>query len=181
MRFCDERRGISILIKSVAESVNGLQWNTFLEFLSIIYRLSGERSQRSMDPNSDDMVTEALFIRCKKRPAAEPEEADLLIPSSERDTEQTLKHFKHEHDNRPPILRHTTRNSRYVLFRYQGCETLYNCRVLCKEPWGTYVESLEDSRNEDGELVHTGTRILCRWNAVVNSIAVPILEVLHLS
>jgi len=84
-------------------------------------------------------------------------------------TEQHLKSFK-------PSL--TLRN---ILLRFSATPTItYKAKVICKEPWGSMVELLEDAVDDNNNCVKTHTRLWCKWDGTVNIYSVPILEVMYI-
>jgi len=68
---------------------------------------------------------------------------------------------------------------RNVRLRFGLNERSYQGRVICKEPFGTMVELVENALNEQNEEVPMGKRYWCKWDGFVNSLSTPVLEIMY--
>jgi len=78
--------------------------------------------------------------------------------------------------------------SRHAFIRFGTVKNSFQCKMICKEPFGNLVELLEDAWSEDPsdnntvdrQLITAGTRYWCKWDGTVSAhTAQPIFEAMY--
>eukprot|EP01117_Protostelium_nocturnum_P015830 TRINITY_DN6167_c0_g1_i1.p1 TRINITY_DN6167_c0_g1~~TRINITY_DN6167_c0_g1_i1.p1 ORF type:complete len:156 (-),score=44.58 TRINITY_DN6167_c0_g1_i1:238-705(-) len=134
----------------------------------------------------DETNISDMNIEISEKRNVKKRKGEHLFPSQEvADSMETIengsstKYMKKEEES-PIEEEYKPSYTRQNRFRFKmNPQFTFPCKVICREPWGTMVESTIDSFDENGNQVRSGSRMWCKKESDPIPGTSPVYEVLH--